>query len=65
MREVSEVQEIQAIADRLATMYSVPAAIIEKVVEETHARFDGRPVRSFIPLFVERSAKAQLAKLTG
>jgi hypothetical protein len=34
-------------------------------VNEEHARFDGRPIREFIPLFVERNTKAGLAKLGG
>jgi hypothetical protein len=36
-----------------------------RVVQEEHARFNGRPLRDFVPLFVERSAKAELAKLAS
>jgi hypothetical protein len=32
-------------------------------VHHNHARFDGRPIRDFVPLFVERAAKRQLAKV--
>jgi len=35
------------------------------VVHRNHARFDGRPVRDFVPLFVERGARQELAKLGG
>lgn len=38
---------------------------VEKVVHDAYARFNGRPVRSYIPLFVERDAKVQLAGLTS
>jgi hypothetical protein len=34
-------------------------------VHEQFARFDGRPIRDFVPLFVERSAKAELNNLGG
>ena len=30
-----------------------------------YAQFDGRPVRDFVPLFVERYARAELAKLAA
>jgi len=35
------------------------------VVHHNHARFDGRPVRDFVPLFVERGARQELAQLDG
>ena len=37
----------------------------QKVVLDAYARFNGRPVRSYIPLFTERDAKAPLAGLTS
>jgi hypothetical protein len=33
------------------------------VVHRYHARFDGRRIRDFVPLFVERLARAELANL--
>lgn len=65
MRALGEQQAIEAIAERLTAMYPVPAETVEKVVHDAYARFNGRPVRSYIPLFVERDAKAQLAGLTS
>jgi len=32
-------------------------------VHHNHARFDGRPIRDFVPLFVERAAKRQLSQV--
>jgi hypothetical protein len=32
-------------------------------VHEQYARFDGSPIRDFVPLFVERSATRELTKL--
>jgi hypothetical protein len=41
----------------------VPPLTIAKVVYKVHAKFDGRPIRGFVPLFVERDAQSELAKL--
>ena len=32
------------------------------LVPQKHAEFDGRPVRDYVPLFVERHAPTELAK---
>jgi hypothetical protein len=37
---------------------------IKQLVDHTHAKFDGRPVRDFVPLFVERGAKEELTRLS-
>jgi hypothetical protein len=41
-----------------------PLAVAD-IVQTVHAKFEGRPVRDFVPLLVERNAKAELAKLGG
>jgi hypothetical protein len=57
----SEQHQIQQVITRLTATYpDVPQARIADVVETVHARFDGRPLREFVPLFVERAAKAEL-----
>lgn len=62
--ESSEQQIIAGVADRLTRKYPVfPAEIVNAVVRETHARFDGRPVREFVPLLVERLAGQELELL--
>jgi hypothetical protein len=64
MIELSEQQIIDQIANRLSGVYPhVPPDAVSRLVYEGHARFDGRPVRDFVPLLVERHAKAELAKL--
>src|ERR1700750_2499927 len=40
-----------------------PPDTVTIVVHRNHARFDGRPVRDFVPLFVERGANKELARL--
>jgi hypothetical protein len=66
MVESTEWTAIQQVVDRLRQSYpSVPPDTVPTVVHRNHARFDGRPVRDFVPLFVERGARQELAKLGG
>ncbi|OAN39845.1 three-helix bundle dimerization domain-containing protein [Mycolicibacterium iranicum] len=65
MIALSEQQIIDQLAERLAGAHgNVEPAQVARVVHEQYARFDGRPIRDFIPLFVERRATAELFKLT-
>jgi hypothetical protein len=67
MHEVgsSEWSAIEQLVDRLTSVYpDVPADTVATVVHGNHARFDGRPVRDFVPLFVERGTKQQLMRLS-
>ncbi|MDT5210251.1 MAG: hypothetical protein QOF67_2666 [Mycobacterium sp.] len=60
----SEWSAISRLVDRLRNNYpEVPADTVATVVHHNHARFDGRPVRDFVPLFVERGAKEELTRL--
>jgi hypothetical protein len=62
--ELSEQQIIDQIAERLTGVYpEVSSEAVSRLVRKEHARFEGRPIRDFVPLFVERCAKAGLAKL--
>ena len=57
---------IDQVVNRLATKYpAVPAAKVADVVTAFHARFEGRPIRDYVPLFVERGAGTQLAGMSG
>ena len=61
----NEWSAIEQLVDRLRNNYPhVPADTVATVVHHTHAKFDGRPVRDFVPLFVERGAKAELTRLS-
>jgi len=63
MIELSEQQIIDELAQRLAGQHSlIELAHVTRVVHDEYARFDGRPIRDFIPLFVERNATKELAK---
>ena len=37
--------------------------VIAQVVDESHATFNGAPVRDYVPLFVERKARSALEEL--
>ena len=60
----SEQTAIGEVVERLTHKHpTVPPATVADVVQNMHAKFDGRPIRDFVPLFVERNAQAELAKL--
>ena len=52
-----EAREIDEVIARLQEKFpSVEVGRIRDVVEEEHHRFEGRPIRDFVPVFVERAA---------
>ncbi|MCW2660133.1 MAG: hypothetical protein JWP83_1285 [Mycobacterium sp.] len=60
----SEQDAIGDVVERLTHKYSaVPPLTVADIVHKMHAKFDGRPVRDFVPLFVERNATSELAKV--
>ena len=66
MIESSERTVIDQVVDRLAEKFpGVPGEKVTDVVNACYAHFDGRPVRDFVPLFVERGARSQLAQISG
>jgi hypothetical protein len=64
MIAMTEKQIIDELYGRLVASYQqVEPAQVHRIVEVEYARFEGRPVRDFVPLFVERHAKVALSKL--
>jgi len=64
MVDAGEWAAIEHLVDRLKESYpEVSPDRIMTVVHHNHVRLDGRPIRDFVPLFVERAAKRQLAKV--
>jgi len=62
--DANESTAIKQLVDRLTLTYpGLSPETIATVVENNHARFEGRPVRDFVPLFVERSSKLELAQI--
>lgn len=53
------------VVERLAGRYpTLPPDTISDVVHDLHARFDGAPIREYVPLFVERRAHSALTELS-
>ena len=64
MIELSEQTIINQLTERLVRKYpAVPPGTVATVVRGIHARFDGRPLRDYVPLLVERRARSELVKV--
>jgi hypothetical protein len=63
--ELSEQTVIEQLVVRLTSRYpTISESTVSSVVRDVHARYDGRPLRDFVPLFVERHAKSELERLS-
>jgi hypothetical protein len=63
--ESSEQTIIDQVADRLTSKYpTIPPDTLTAVAQSVHARFDGRRVREYVPLLVERFAAIELDQLS-
>ena len=63
--EPDEQQAMEHVAARLMAQYpDATRERVDEVVDEEHQRYDGRPVRDFVPVLVERAAKDRLGKET-
>jgi len=61
---LSEQTVIDQLVVRLTSRYpAISESTVSMVVRDIHAKYDGRPLRDFIPLFVERNAKNELERL--
>jgi hypothetical protein len=54
------------LCERLTTRYAdLPPDQVAGAVHSAHARFEQCPIREFVPLLVERRARAELSRNTG
>ena len=54
---------MKAVAARLRRRYpDVPGEEIDRVLSEAHRAYDGRPIRHFVPIFVERDVRDALTR---
>jgi hypothetical protein len=61
--ELSEQTVIDEVVARLTSRYpAIPNETVESIVHDVYARFDGRPLRDYVPLLVERNAKSELER---
>ncbi len=52
------------VARRLCTRFpSVSAETVDALVAEIHREYDGRPIRDYVPLLVERQAREHLSRI--
>jgi hypothetical protein len=64
--ELSEQTIINHVVERLTAKHpAVPPETIAAIVASIHARFDGRPVRDYVALLVERHAATALTQLSA
>jgi hypothetical protein len=56
-----EAREINEVVQRLRDRYpDIDPDRVHAVVADAHRVFDGRPIRDFVPVFVERAARTAL-----
>ncbi|MGW3147185.1 MULTISPECIES: three-helix bundle dimerization domain-containing protein [Streptomyces] len=62
-----EEDAIHGVLERLKSAFGATHSQgeIEAAVAEAHASFTGRPVREFVPVLVERKARARLHESSG
>jgi hypothetical protein len=66
MATVAEKQIMDQLAQRLAVAYpGIAPEQVTQAVSEEFSRFEGRPIRDFIPLFVEKHATSRLSRLVA
>ena len=57
----NEQTALNQLIERLSKQFpDVPAAHIKRLVDRHHAEFGDRPIRTFVPIFVERTVRAEL-----
>jgi hypothetical protein len=64
MDRSEENRAIDEVIDRLGKQFpELPNDEVALAVRQTRPEFDQAPIRDFVPLFVERTAKARLRQL--
>ena len=64
MTAMSEETRIAEVLDRLGNTYpTLPGDTVIEVVNDMRAAFNGSRIREYVPLFVERRARAALTEL--
>jgi hypothetical protein len=62
--ESSEQTVVEHVTTRLTSRYpAISESTVAGVVRDVHSRFEGRPLRDYIALLVERAAKSELDRL--
>jgi hypothetical protein len=62
--ELSEQTVIDQVVARLTSRYpAISEPTVAGVVRDVHSKFEGRPLRDYVPLLVERHARSELDRL--
>lgn len=65
-KKVSEEKAVAEVVDRLAEKFpSVEKTEITRIVADEYGTFEGRPVRDFVPVLTEKSAKKRVKLLVS
>ncbi len=55
MTQTEEIRALDQLADRLRARFpDAPPEGIKQLVKQAHLQYEGRPIRDFIPVLVER-----------
>ncbi len=55
MNQTEESRALDQLADRLRARFpDAPRESVKNLVEQAHRQYDGRPVRDYVPVLVER-----------
>jgi hypothetical protein len=62
LAELQEETAIERVRERMHRRYdqAVPPGEVDRVLAGAHHRFDGSPVRTFVPILVERRVRTAL-----
>jgi hypothetical protein len=61
-----EQRSVDEVIDRLAKKFpDLDRVRIRQIVDEEHHAFDGKPVRDFVPVLVEKSSKRRIKALAA
>lgn len=64
--QISETLLIDQVVARLTASYAdLPPDHVAGAVRSAHARLEQSPIREFVPLLVERHARAELSRSAG
>lgn len=63
MADLSEQAAMAQVEERLTSKYAdLPPDRVSMAIQQAHARFEQSKIRDFVPLLVERRARAELTK---
>ena len=63
MTDEAETRALAVVAERMRDRFpNLPPDIVDAAVARFHREYDGRPIREFVPLLVERQVREHLSR---